>query len=560
VFRARIATATVMGTAFRIVVRQPGADLTPDAGGMVKPCYLYDQNGTWEFAGHSAVAGFTKAVVSGNTLNSPPGPNDIILQAALAINNSPTCNALKTTGAITAAGGLDRTITVNSGGLILGGNVGAWAAGTRVNLDFAGKEAVIWPTTTVSLYNNIGNTGGNGLTFGGNQTVYMVFTNNSYTGTTTINNGQIMTIFDADNSTPGALGPLSNNIMLNGGYLGRWQYSPRYVLSSSRTLTLGPLGGGFRTDSTSVALQLNCKITGVGALYLASRNPFLVTSPDNDYAGGTLINVGTGGSVACASTGKMGRGPVNLVSVAYNGPSSLTLHGNDNLHYTGVPETYLPVQANGFSCAYFKGAAPVMGSLSGDGAVALGAAGVGAFGTNTTLAVGLDNGSSAFYGYISQAGFGTSARVGSLVKGGTGTWSLYGTFGCTGSTTVTNGVLNLMGSVGGACNVGPNGTIGGCGLVKGGLTINGGTFAVELSANTPVLNVTGGLTAKPGSKMVVTLAPGFEPGIQQRTVLTTTTGFATLNNLGMATGGLVYRQVGNNLVVYRPSGTLLVVQ
>ena len=112
-----------------------------------------------------------------------------------------------------------------------------------------------------------------------------------------------------------------------------------------------------------------------------------------------------------------------------------------------------------------------MGALTGDGDLVLGNSGT----NDTALTVCKDNADATFYGFITQA----SRQTGSLVKDGTATWNLYGAQGYSGATTVTNGTLNLMGSLKGNCVVGAQGTLTGVGLVKGALAVNGGTLAVQ---------------------------------------------------------------------------------
>ncbi len=101
-----------------------------------------------------------------------------------------------------------------------------------------------------------------------------------------------------------------------------------------------------------------------------------------------------------------------------------------------------------------------IGSIEGNGTVDLGGA---------ALTVGGNNGSTTYSGVISGSG-------GSLVKTGTGTFTVSGANLFTGGTTVSQGTLLLNGSLASGVTVDSGGTFGGTGTVTGDL-INSGTVA-----------------------------------------------------------------------------------
>ena len=117
------------------------------------------------------------------------------------------------------------------------------------------------------------------------------------------------------------------------------------------------------------------------------------------------------------------------------------------------------------------GAAPRFGGLLGGGTIVLGN-GTGAK-NDTTLALGGDNSSSSFNGIISQVSATAGQGKGSLVKTGTGTFTLSGTHTFTGPTVVSNGTLRLIGALSGNLTVAPGATLSGYGAVGGSLTNNG---------------------------------------------------------------------------------------
>ena len=96
------------------------------------------------------------------------------------------------------------------------------------------------------------------------------------------------------------------------------------------------------------------------------------------------------------------------------------------------PTADLTVDAGG--TADFQGAAPYIGSLDGAGSVVLGNTTTPAA---TTLTVGGNNASTSFYGTISDLSATNAAAVGSLIKTGTGTFTLTGGNTYTGTTRST---------------------------------------------------------------------------------------------------------------------------
>jgi autotransporter-associated beta strand protein len=148
--------------------------------------------------------------------------------------------------------------------------------------------------------------------------------------------------------------------------------------------------------------------------------------------------------------------------------------------------------------AYFRSAAPVIGSLEGLGQVVLGNAVTPA--TNTTLTVGGDNTDSAFYGRIAQ----NAGRVGALVKTGAGTFTLGGENTYTGATTVDAGTLRLVGSLAGGVAVGANGTLSGRGVIGGALSVDGAVKAeLRGDGDYDQLVVGGAVTFGAGAELVV---------------------------------------------------------
>ena len=106
-----------------------------------------------------------------------------------------------------------------------------------------------------------------------------------------------------------------------------------------------------------------------------------------------------------------------------------------------------------------------IGSLEGDGMVSLG---------SSPLTVGSNNLSTTFSGVL-----GEPSSTGSIVKTGTGTWTLTGESTFYGGTTVTQGILVVSNPAGSATGNGPvfvnSGTLGGSGIIAGAVTVGTGS-------------------------------------------------------------------------------------
>ena len=507
---------------------------------MVAPYQFYDQNGTLDFATFAATSGFTKVSYGTNLLMSMSAPTDLVYQTQSFVGTNCWCYAMRTTVALTnILSGTPVTISNGSGGLILGGNIG-----TNINLDFNGSEANIYNANNYTIFGVITNTGGYGLTKSGGGDLTLTNVNNCFTGPFTINNGAVYGLFDADNgSGPGSFGPYASTLVLNGGYLGLAGSIPAgyTTLSSNRTIYLAPEGGaiGFPKYNQS-AFTVNSWITGPGGLYIpGGYAAFTINNASNNYAGGTIMSDGNNPSTIgnIGPGGTLGSGPVIIFGDRYT-KTVIYFSGNSNLYYA-AGNSYLPVQITGHSFVTFRSPAPVMGALTGDGDVILGwTAGV----TNTTLTVGLDNSDFSFYGYIYQ----NSSTTDSVIKAGTGTWNLYGAQQYLGPTVVTNGTLNLMGSVASNLVVSPGGTLTGMGLVGGSLTLNGTYLASTSSQITVTGNITlGGALTIPNGLKVTSLGSY---------VLTTLNGTIS-GKFATVPPGLMVRTIGNSLQLRRQGGT-----
>ena len=293
------------------------------------------------------------------------------------------------------------------------------------------------------------------------------------------------------------------------------------------------VGYGNNAESTDLGdLHLNGSITN------SSGTAGLVLT---NYSNGTAYN----GSVTLGAANTY-NGPTVLAGGTGNGTSTLALNANNALPngsaFIQSANTILDLTAWGKTTGITTG----LGSLTGSGKVILGSAGV--------LTLGYDNTSPAAYaGVITNSG-------GSLVKTGSGTFTLTGSIGsvAAGKTVVNGGTFLVNGTVaGGALNVANGGTLAGAGTITGFVTAsNGATMTAgsggsgTLTAGSLALGVTG------TDAITLNCSASSASGI---TALFNVTGSGTFTNNGIVTfnvAGTVPATVpaSYNLLTY--SGTM----
>jgi len=272
------------------------------------------------------------------------------------------------------------------------------------------------------------------------------------TGTTTavtpwtINQGTLTV------SADGNLGANTGALTFNGGTL---QFGASFNLATTRAITLN--AGGGTIDTNGFDTTISQVIGGAGGLTKIG-NGTLTLDGLNTYGGATNINGGVlttfGQAIPAGSA----------VSIA----NAAILNMESDL---------------------------IIGSLAGAGIVRAGLA------SPVTLTTGGDNTSTTFSGAIADNG----ANKFSLVKTGTGAFTLSGTSTYTGTTTVNAGTLIVNGSIAtSATTVNTGGTIGGTGTV-GNTTINGGSLAPGNSIGT--LTINGNLVLTSAAAYIVEVSP-----------------------------------------------------
>lgn len=203
----------------------------------------------------------------------------------------------------------------------------------------------------------------------------------------------------------------------------------------------------------------------------AADGTYLVNGSSVAGAGGAqmyLSDAATGDNASITVNGGTDGGTGALLSFTNNSlgkTAAIVVNGNGSMDISGVRRVALKI-----------------GSLAGDGGVALGA---------KQLQIGSNNQSTVFSGIIQDGGLG-----GSLSKIGTGAVTLSGASTYTGGTTVSAGALVVSNTTGSATGPGTvsitAGTLGGAGIVAGAVTVGDGTGAAAFLA--PSFGVTGPTT------------------------------------------------------------------
>jgi autotransporter-associated beta strand protein len=540
------------GTFNQITVSTPPAV----THGIVPPYLIWDNGGNPNtnlfFLGYVVGAGFTNAPFTAGSLTGAVASS---IATVTNVESVPPGGievyALKTKKNLSSNGSADK-IKIGSGGLILHGSTTNTAP-----IDFGDNEGVIYCGGSASegyTYQLSGNLSGtNGLTIGGDR--YMgypapltISTDNSssLTGTVTINHGAVVLIQDSVN-----LGPDRNPIMLNGGtggYLDRFgALGPAAAKSTNNhAIWLGPEGGSIYCQVNGRTLKLAAPISGPGFLAVAGNTTAYITNDLNDYAGGTVLHnsgtlyVGYDGNTV-SGLGRLGPGPVVLGAAGGNG--TLYLYGTNNVD----PNSRVLVLrlAGPGSLLGLYGRTTRIGSLEGDGQVFL---------TYTSspackLYTGGNDASTEFSGIIYDNG-----GTGSLVKEGSGTFTLSGYNTYASTTTVYQGTLLVNGTVTGPTVVTNGAVLGGKGVMASPVTLTGGKLAPG-SAGKGVLTVNGNVTFDAASTYQVTLA-GTNPGVDYGQL--SASGTINLNGAALSITLAAAPQIGQQFTIMdNPAGATI---
>ncbi len=354
-------------------------------------------SGTTILAGTNTYTGTT--TISGGTLS---------LSGGLAIaDTGPVVmsNAADTYLSLQA----NETIGSLSGGGLLGGNVLL----NNFVLTTGGNN------TSTSFAGIISGTAG-GITKAGTGTLTLSGVN-TYSGTTTISAGTL----NANSTDSLGNGSASNTLIFSGGTL---QAGGAIVSPNARGVTLTATGN---IDTNSNSMSIAGVIAGSGGLTKSGDGALTLTGV-NTYSGTTTISAGT---LSTGTTGSLANGgAASAIGQNTNVAGNLILNGG-TLQYanTGIAQStdrLFSIQGGTTTSAL---------DASGTNGITFNNTGSIAFiGSNTTQSLTLTgSGSGTLRPNLGNNGSGAT----SLMKSGSGTWTLSGANTYTGATTVNAGTL-----------------------------------------------------------------------------------------------------------------------
>ncbi|MFZ2278158.1 MAG: autotransporter-associated beta strand repeat-containing protein [Prosthecobacter sp.] len=422
--------------------------------------------GTLDSSGTGAV-NFTNTGSMG--FNSQSGARTLTLTGtntgnntiAAAIGDNGGATALVKSGAgtwvLTGTNTYSGTTTVSAGVLQVGsgsttGTLGSGAVTNNASL-------VVNRSNAVTIANTIS---GNGTFTQAGAGTTTLSGSNSYTGVTTITSGVLNVTTLANGGTNSGIGASSSaatNLVINGGTL---QYTGSANLSTDRLFSLGLGSGGIDVSGSG---NLNFTNTGSMGFNGESGARTLVLSGTN----------ATGVNIIAAAIGDFG----GATSVSIEGDATWLLTGANT--YTGattVSSGVLQIGGSNLASAIIVGAHATLelnglntriGSLAGSGTVQNNST------TAATLTTSSNNSSTIFSGVIRDGGAGAL----SLVKEGSGKFTLTGSNTYTGTTTISAGELQI----------GSGGTTGTLGT---GAVINNASLIINRSDALTIANAIGG--------------------------------------------------------------------
>ncbi|MFM7181417.1 MAG: beta strand repeat-containing protein, partial [Verrucomicrobiales bacterium] len=471
-----------------------------------------------------------------------------------------------------SVGGVANTILSNAGSGLL----------TIQNTQGSGNQfmGVVLSNTTNNVINAGGNitissiisqsASGNRITKSGAGTLTLSGAN-TYTGGTTLSAGTVSFTGTGLGSTGNIT--FSGNSTLQWGASTTTDLSARLVINNGITATLN-------TGGNNVTLATGFGASGSGALAKAGTGT-LTLSVANSYSGQTTIgtNAADVGTVNITNGSALGSGTVSMVS-GTNGAAALTLNSGsgitvaNNFNTSGEGQggngiirnvTGNNVMSGTFTLTTGGGGTRIHsdgGSLTLQGNISPNA-------TGRTLLLG-GSATGTISGNINN-GSGSNTLSG-VTKQGTGTWTLSGSNGYTGTTTISEGTLEIQGSIASSSGITNNAAlvfnsgstqsygnaIGGTGTLTkqgaGTLTLggsNGYTGATLVSGGTLAFSGTGasnsssGITVNGGgAKLLQTSSTAIAPTVTLTNGTLTGNGTVNTVNVGAGTGGIISNNNG----------------
>jgi autotransporter-associated beta strand protein len=474
-------------------------------------------------------------------------PDNATVSAGLTLDNAGSGITVNSLLFKTAAAALDsaaaQPLTINSGALATTANVATTIGSGFSSIVLGNGEGVITvPLNTLAVNAPIHVTSGGGITKTGGGGTLALTAANTYTGKTTHNGGTISfnTIADvgAGASALGAPTTVENGTLDwfggNFTYTGAGSSSNRAInlqlASSTANVSLFNTGTGMLTLSGGITGTGSLVVRGTGAdvtlagvlahnggLSHTESRTLVLTNPNNSFPGAFTNNSGTVSFDTIADSGiNCAIGAGNIINLGQNG-----FNNTGRIQFTGASggSSNRPINVFGNGATTNGGVIEntVAGqtlTLSGD---------ITAMSGTAPSLVFTGAGDGLVTGNISGSGL-------TVAKSGSGTWTLIGSNTYTGTTSVTEGLLqfnsipqNLSALVLGG---GPAGT----------------TATIGIPADTVVLNgnVTYSATNNPNGAVIAAGTLNFGSATRTFTVGNSTAAASdlTINSIITGTGGL----------------------
>ena len=415
-----------------------------------------------------------------------------------SLNFSPTVASQTTIGTVVDQGGYD--ITIGANGMGGGGNANAIINASVVfngnqewTINSGGKIMVYGTITELNGPRNFkthGTTGG---------AVYLYGTNNQFSGTVTINGG-----------------PLYFSKLANGGMNSSLGNSPNTAsnlyfqrTSGAGNCALTYTGGG---DSSDRLFTIDSSVADTTAqIFSSGTGPLNFTNP------GRLGILDGGNSPTLQLDGTYTGAANRLASVISGDASALLKAGNGTWILTGANPLGGATTISGGTLQFGDGTAGNDGSIASPAVT-----------NSATLVFNLAS---------SQTNASAIAGSGKLVKNGPGALSLAGINTYTGTTSVSNGTLSVLGALGNSTvTVASGGTLSGNGVMRGSTTVQSGAKLVPGlgGVDNSTLTVSNNLTL--AGNVIFTLNRNYSPKTARVAGMSSVTygGTLTLTNVGAA--------------------------
>ena len=340
-------------------------------------------------------------------------------------------------------------------------------------------------TATNYVFGGAGSISGTGSIVKTGSGILTIANGNSFTGGTLIDNSSIVLANDTANSTGLGVGPIT----LSNGTITMYNNFGTYNNSTFDLIVPFGKSGTLNADSR---VDIDGSLSGAGT--------FNLNVPSNGSSGSTSNRT------SIHSDGSSFTGTINVTTTDGQGGE---FRVGTSYQYPGFPNAAIHLADRvvaAFNGTVNSGAGTIVdiGELSGTTLSSLVGAETG--GRNFTWRIGSRNSNATFAGTIAER---STSTVTSLIKTGTGTWSLSGTANYKGGTEIEQGNLSVSGSLtssGGNFDIANNatlqlnsgtittdtvsiasgGTLIGCGTINGDV-INNGTIIDECTSSSMVI-------------------------------------------------------------------------